>query len=129
MLKSEALFHLIEEHKSVEKIAQAIGEEKCVVRAYIRHVPHLNKRVQQLMQQPYRPAVITESLAQYKKRLRGDLCAFCGEYSDVKMTIDHVVPLSKGGPNTVDNITAACSPCNSSKSNTDLLTFMLSRRE
>jgi 5-methylcytosine-specific restriction endonuclease McrA len=129
MPKTEVLFHLIEEHRSVEKVAEILGEEKCVLRAQIRHIPHLHKRVQQIMQQPYRPALIVDSLPQYKKRLRGDLCAYCGEYSDQKMTIDHIEPTSMGGSNTVDNITAACAPCNSRKSNTDLLTFMLAERD
>lgn len=132
MVKTEALFHLVEQHGSVEKVAEVIGEEKCVLRARIRHIPHLHNHVQRLMQRPYRPAALTESRAQYKSRLRKDLCVFCGRHPvDVgsKMTIDHIVPVSKGGPNTVENIAAACSSCNSRKSDTDLLTFMLSERD
>lgn len=41
-------------------------------------------------------------------------CVYCGE-ADAEMHIDHVVPISRGGSNEVDNLVAACAACNSSK--------------
>ena len=41
-------------------------------------------------------------------------CLACGSRS-AKLTIDHVVPLSEGGTNFIDNIQPLCQPCNSSK--------------
>jgi 5-methylcytosine-specific restriction endonuclease McrA len=41
-------------------------------------------------------------------------CVYCGR-SDVKLTMDHVIPISKGGPHTKDNIVPACRSCNSKK--------------
>jgi 5-methylcytosine-specific restriction endonuclease McrA len=43
-------------------------------------------------------------------------CAYCGA-SNVSMTKDHVVPVTKGGTHTKDNIVPACRSCNSSKGN------------
>ena len=40
-------------------------------------------------------------------------CLACG--IDGALTIDHVIPVSKGGPNTADNVQPLCGPCNSSK--------------
>jgi len=40
----------------------------------------------------------------------GFQCVYCGSPDD--LTFDHVVPRSKGGRTTWDNIVAACSPCN-----------------
>ena len=37
-------------------------------------------------------------------------CQYCGTKHD--LTFDHVVPRSKGGQTTWDNVVAACSPCN-----------------
>ena len=37
-------------------------------------------------------------------------CQYCG--SDNDLTFDHVIPRSKGGQTTWDNVVAACSPCN-----------------
>jgi|CXWL01.1.fsa_nt_gi 5-methylcytosine-specific restriction endonuclease McrA len=45
-----------------------------------------------------------------------DSCAYCRR-NDVKLTIDHVVPLSKGGSIGIENIVPACRPCNSKKGN------------
>ena len=43
-------------------------------------------------------------------------CLCCGR-SDVLLTIDHVIPLSLGGQNTIDNIQPLCASCNSKKYN------------
>lgn len=43
-------------------------------------------------------------------------CQYCGNYfSEKKLTIDHVHPVSRGGGNKWDNVTTACSPCNNKK--------------
>ena len=41
-------------------------------------------------------------------------CQYCGEREE--LTFDHVVPRSKGGMTTWENVVAACSPCNLMKS-------------
>lgn len=40
-------------------------------------------------------------------------CAYCGSKSN--LTVDHVVPLSKGGPKAWENVVTACERCNSKK--------------
>jgi len=39
-------------------------------------------------------------------------CQYCGQRAD---SIDHVVPRSKGGPHSWENVAAACRPCNLGK--------------
>lgn len=39
-------------------------------------------------------------------------CQYCGKRAE---SIDHVVPRSKGGPHTWDNVVAACGRCNAVK--------------
>lgn len=47
----------------------------------------------------------------------GHRCAYCNECFPGKLTQDHIVPLSKGGPNTLSNVVPACAWCNTSKGN------------
>ena len=42
----------------------------------------------------------------------GAHCAYCGEYATC---VDHVMPVSRGGPHTLDNMVLACMRCNLKK--------------
>jgi len=49
-------------------------------------------------------------------------CQYCGRHrSELKgrqfLTRDHILPLSRGGGNTWQNVVASCSPCNNRKGN------------
>lgn len=58
------------------------------------------------------------------KRLRYEIlrrdshtCRYCGESApDVKLAIDHVIPVALGGPDDPGNLVTACEACNSGKS-------------
>lgn len=60
------------------------------------------------------------------KRLRYEIfrrdnhsCRYCGSAApDVKITIDHVVPVTLGGGDDPTNLVTACSDCNSGKTST-----------
>jgi 5-methylcytosine-specific restriction endonuclease McrA len=43
-------------------------------------------------------------------------CAYCGRI-DEKLTIDHIIPKSKGGSTSFENCVASCKPCNNKKNN------------
>lgn len=43
-------------------------------------------------------------------------CKLCG-VSGVALCCDHIIPESRGGQTTLENLQAACFPCNSSKGN------------
>jgi len=45
-------------------------------------------------------------------------CQYCG--SQKRLTIDHVIPKSRGGQDTWENMVVACSSCNIKKANTPL---------
>lgn len=52
-----------------------------------------------------------------RKRSRG-ICHFCGRsFKPKELTMDHVVPLIRGGKSTKQNIVPACKECNSKKKN------------
>jgi len=48
-------------------------------------------------------------LDQYRHR-----CAYCGKKMN-KLTIDHIVPISKGGKHSANNVVPACLRCNCAK--------------
>lgn len=60
--------------------------------------------------------VLTFTAAQWQELIDEYLgrCAYCGCKPDV-LTQDHVIPLSRGGNHTKENIVPACVSCNSSK--------------
>ena len=52
-------------------------------------------------------------------RRDGHRCQYCGSSSS-QMTVDHILPRSKGGINSWENLIAACLPCNNKKGNRPL---------
>ncbi len=49
------------------------------------------------------------------------LCQYCGEFPGIELlTIDHVIPKSRGGKSTWENCVVACSACNTRKSDKPL---------
>ena len=45
-------------------------------------------------------------------------CQYCGRSApEVRLEVDHVMPVSKGGNNSNDNLKVACRYCNGGKSN------------
>jgi 5-methylcytosine-specific restriction endonuclease McrA len=52
-------------------------------------------------------------------------CAYCG--ADGDLHIEHVVPISKGGPHSIGNIIPACESCNYSKRDHDIETWYRSQ--
>lgn len=58
------------------------------------------------------------------------LCAYCGQHRNIKhMTVDHIVPLSKGGTNDENNLTCACKICNQIKGDMTLEEFSIQLAE
>ena len=43
-------------------------------------------------------------------------CAYCGSYKK-SLTIDHIIPKSRGGTSTFENCVASCRTCNAGKRN------------
>lgn len=47
-------------------------------------------------------------------------CVYCQESDKKQLTLDHVIPKSKGGKDTWDNLVTACKRCNNEKSDLTL---------
>ena len=55
---------------------------------------------------------------EWKKLIKktGNKCLACNvSGNDVLLTVDHIIPVFKGGTSNIDNLQPLCGPCNSSK--------------
>ena len=70
-------------------------------------------RLRHFVRVPFRELALTR-----KNILQRDqnACQYCG-YKGEKLSIDHVVPRSRGGLDVWENVTTACFPCNVMKGN------------
>lgn len=63
---------------------------------------------------------IAEEVQQEVRKRAKYLCEYCHaseKWQYVPFTVDHVIPLSRKGTNTIDNLALACFHCNRRKSN------------
>lgn len=67
---------------------------------------------------PYRGVVLTR---QNVFKRDNHECQYCGSKKD--LTLDHVIPKSKGGKSTWTNLVTACKKCNARKGDYDLQTI------
>jgi 5-methylcytosine-specific restriction enzyme A len=52
----------------------------------------------------------------WARRIESGVCYYCGrEVGRENLTMDHIVPLSRGGKSTKGNIVACCKECNNRK--------------
>jgi len=72
---------------------------------------HRRKAQKRMSEGSYTSQQLKEQLLRQKSR-----CYYCKKKLTQNWHADHVVPLSKGGSNTIENIVIACEPCNLHKS-------------
>jgi len=52
----------------------------------------------------------------WKRRRATGVCHYCGKQVGARaLTMDHLVPIIRGGRSTRGNVVAACKPCNDAK--------------
>jgi len=52
----------------------------------------------------------------WKRSLNKGVCHYCGRAVPPKdLTMDHIVPIARGGKSTKGNVAAACKECNNAK--------------
>jgi 5-methylcytosine-specific restriction endonuclease McrA len=65
-------------------------------------------RLHQFVRVPYRQMPLTRRNVFQRD---GHICQYCG-FSGEPLSIDHVIPRSRGGADVWENVTTACLPCN-----------------
>lgn len=56
----------------------------------------------------------------------GDRCAYCRKRG--ALTMDHILPISRGGRHSIGNLIPACASCNASKNDRTIMEWRLGRR-
>jgi len=52
----------------------------------------------------------------WKRRLAKGLCHYCRRaFTPAQLTMDHIVPISRGGRSTKGNVVPSCKACNNKK--------------
>ena len=70
-----------------------------------RHVAVERRRAQALKQSAW-----------WKQQLQRGICHYCGkDVGAAKLTMDHVVPVARGGRSTKGNVVPSCDACNKTK--------------
>jgi 5-methylcytosine-specific restriction endonuclease McrA len=97
---------LKEKAEMLERNARELHSERCTVArpVVIRLVSYVRVPHQAHRRKITRRAVFARD---------GWACQYCGSRSN--LTVDHVVPRSKGGQSSWENIVASCGPCNRRK--------------
>ena len=70
---------------------------------------------------PYRSTAHWKRLRLQVLRRDAYTCAYC---SDIATEVDHIVPVVKGGEDSLDNCVAACRKCNIKKKDKDVAVFL-----
>lgn len=54
----------------------------------------------------------------WKNKVAQGICHYCGEkFQPKELTLDHIVPVARGGRSTKGNCVPACKECNNQKKN------------
>lgn len=54
----------------------------------------------------------------WKRKRSNGLCYYCGrKFPVAELTMDHMIPLSRGGRSVKDNLVPSCKDCNNAKKN------------
>ena len=70
-----------------------------------RHIKREREKARELRKSPF-----------FQELLRKGICHYCGgRFAPEELTMDHIVPVVRGGKSTKGNVVACCKECNNKK--------------
>jgi len=91
-----------------DKVEKIYVQTEIVLKVYLDDSIKRTKNKRRILYQEH-----TEEEWESKKEQYNNRCFYCGKAS--KLTKDHIVPISLGGSNNIDNIVPSCWACNYKK--------------
>lgn len=99
----------------LKKIIDAlVEEEKLIAKDGNLNAPTLKKWELRARKDDRRPPIPLAILAEVYNR-DGPVCSYCNEGPLDSWHIDHILPWSRGGEHSVENLCVSCASCNLSK--------------
>lgn len=79
---------------------------------------NINKRRKEKESKEYQRKIMTDTLRYNILKRDGFRCQICGrsQKDGVKLVVDHILPIAKGGKTVPENLRTLCNTCNSGKS-------------
>jgi len=110
-----------------ERVVATLGTERFVFRGGINAYSHCRSTIEvgsilltkgrvkhQSNEKQFVPHLTNRALF----RRDGHICMYCGEqFKQVDLTRDHIIPMSRGGSDSWENVVTACYRCNNQKGN------------
>lgn len=83
---------------------------------YDSMIPFLPSVPEEVINREKERARVLRKTQWWRRRLSKGQCHYCGKgFSPGELTMDHVVPLARGGASTRGNVVPACKDCNTRK--------------
>ena len=80
-------------------------EDWIEIRRDERHIRREREKARELRKSPF-----------FQELLRKGVCHYCGgKFPPEELTMDHIVPVVRGGKSTKGNVVACCKECNNKK--------------
>lgn len=105
---------------NLEKLRERDRRRAGQRKEYLKQHPEKNKKYNDTRN--YKRRALNKNISplngnerEYLREYMGDLCFYCGQKKPE--TLDHLLPLTRGGDNSIENLVLACRPCNSQKNN------------
>lgn len=75
----------------------------------------INKDPQHIAREKYKAKALRRS-QWWRNTIAHGICAYCqGTFTPAELTMDHIVPLARGGRSTKGNVAPCCPACNAEK--------------